>query len=216
MAKSIPKEQKSLHPSKEWALISALILFLFLPDISFAGGPVHGAKAAGMGSAFVAIADDPSAIAYNPAGLTQLKGTNIYSGVTAVILSTEYEGPSGESEDTEFQVFFPPHLYISSDLNTDNMAVGLGVYSPFGIGGRKWSKNGPTQYTPEELRAKKGWGHSSWEQAIEVAKQAGVNKLALFHHDPEHNDTFLLEMEKECQKRYPQAFLAREGAEIKV
>jgi len=72
------------------------------------------------------------------------------------------------------------------------------------------------QYTPEELRAKKGWGHSSWEQAIEVAKQAGVNKLALFHHDPEHNDTFLSNMENECRKRYPQAFLAREGSQIEL
>lgn len=70
------------------------------------------------------------------------------------------------------------------------------------------------QYTTEELKAKKGWGHSSWEQAIEVAKQAGVKKLALFHHDPDHNDTFLSNIEKECQKRNPQSFLAREGNEV--
>ena len=70
------------------------------------------------------------------------------------------------------------------------------------------------QYTPEELEMKKGWGHSSWEQAIEVAEQAGVKKLALFHHDPDHDDTFLSNIEKECQKRYAQAFLAREGNEV--
>ena len=72
------------------------------------------------------------------------------------------------------------------------------------------------QYTTEELKGKKGWGHSSWEQAIEVAKQAGVKKLALFHHDPDHNDTFLSNIEKECQKRYPQSFLARECNEVKL
>jgi len=71
-------------------------------------------------------------------------------------------------------------------------------------------------YTPEELKLKKGWGHSSWEQAIEVAKQAGVKKLALFHHAPEHTDEFLLHMEKECQKRFSKAFLAREGMKIKL
>jgi len=70
------------------------------------------------------------------------------------------------------------------------------------------------QYTSEELKVKKGWGHSSWEQAIEVAEQAGVKKLALFHHDPEHNDTFLLDMENECQKLFPNAFLARENNQI--
>ncbi len=70
------------------------------------------------------------------------------------------------------------------------------------------------QYTPEELKEKRGWGHSSWEQAIEVAEQAKVKRLALFHHDPDHADDFLLEIEAECQKRFPQAFLAREGMEI--
>ena len=70
------------------------------------------------------------------------------------------------------------------------------------------------QYTPDELKVKRGWGHSSWEQAIEVAERAGVKKLALFHHDPEHNDTFLSNMEIECRKRFADLFLAREGDEI--
>ena len=72
------------------------------------------------------------------------------------------------------------------------------------------------QFTPEELKARKGWGHSSWEQAVEVAEQAGVKKLALFHHDPEHTDSFLFRMEEECQRRFPEAFLSREGMEIEV
>ena len=72
------------------------------------------------------------------------------------------------------------------------------------------------QYTPDELKQKKGWGHSSWEQAVEVAEQAGVKKLALFHHDPEHDDSFLLEMEKECQKHFPNAFFAREGSVVEL
>ncbi len=70
------------------------------------------------------------------------------------------------------------------------------------------------QYTPEELQKFKGWGHSSWEQAIEVAERAGVRALYLTHHDPDHDDDFLLEMEHECQKRFPNCFVAREGQEI--
>jgi phosphoribosyl 1,2-cyclic phosphodiesterase len=72
------------------------------------------------------------------------------------------------------------------------------------------------QYTPEELPAKKGWGHSSWEQAIGVAEQAGVKKLAITHHDPDHNDSFLLEVEKKCQARFPNSVLAREKMEIEI
>jgi phosphoribosyl 1,2-cyclic phosphodiesterase len=72
------------------------------------------------------------------------------------------------------------------------------------------------QYTPEELKDRKGWGHSSWEQAVEVAELAGVKKLALFHHDPEHSDEFLLKVEQEVQKRMSTAFFAREGMEIEL
>jgi phosphoribosyl 1,2-cyclic phosphodiesterase len=72
------------------------------------------------------------------------------------------------------------------------------------------------QFSPDELRERKGWGHSSWEQAVEVAERAGVKKLALFHHDPEYNDVFLLNLEKECRKRFPESFFAREGMEIQI
>ena len=127
-----------------------VILFLLLPSLSFAGAPVHGAKAAAMGTAFVAIADDPSAITHNPAGLTQLTGTNIYGGTTFVIPSTTYTSISGRSEETDFQIFFPPHVYISSDLNTKDFRFGVGIFSPFGIGGRKWSNEGLTKYSSTE------------------------------------------------------------------
>jgi long-chain fatty acid transport protein len=120
------------------------------PGFCFAGAPVLGAKAAGMGTAFVAVADDPSAIAYNPAGLAGFRGTHIYGGATAVIPSSKYESPSGDSEESEFQVFFPPHLYVSSDLHSEDLAVGLGIFSPFGIGGLKWSDTGLTRYASTE------------------------------------------------------------------
>ncbi|GAA3568881.1 MBL fold metallo-hydrolase [Snuella lapsa] len=72
------------------------------------------------------------------------------------------------------------------------------------------------QYTPQELPNFRGWGHSSWEQAIEVAELAGVKKLYLTHHDPEHNDDFLKREELKCQKRFANCFMAREGDEIKL
>jgi phosphoribosyl 1,2-cyclic phosphodiesterase len=72
------------------------------------------------------------------------------------------------------------------------------------------------QYTPEQLKTHKGWGHSSYEQAIEVAERAGAKKLVITHHDPEHNDAFLTKLEKECQKRLPNCVFARENMEIIV
>lgn len=70
------------------------------------------------------------------------------------------------------------------------------------------------QYTAEELRTHRGWGHSSYNQAMEVAEMAGVKRLAMTHHDPEHDDEFLLRMEKLCQERFPNTLFAREGMEI--
>ena len=72
------------------------------------------------------------------------------------------------------------------------------------------------QYTPAELKEKKGWGHSSWEQAIEVATRAGVKQLALIHHDPDHDDQFLTALEKQCQREFGECFMAREGQEIEL
>ena len=72
------------------------------------------------------------------------------------------------------------------------------------------------QFTNEELERKRGWGHSSYEQAIQVAEMAGVGQLVMTHHDPDHDDEFLKKMEKECQERYKDCALAREGMEITV
>jgi long-chain fatty acid transport protein len=127
-------------------IVFSALLVCFSHEICDAQGPVDGAKAAGMGTAFVAVADDPSAILFNPAGLTQLPGTNFYSGGSLIVPSSQYKSPSGKSEKTEFQTFFAPHLYASSDFNTKEMCFGLGVYSPFGIGGTKWSETGLTRY----------------------------------------------------------------------
>jgi len=43
-------------------------------------------------------------------------------------------------------------------------------------------------YTPEELDTHRGWGHSSYEEAVELAAETGARKLVLFHHEPEHDD----------------------------
>lgn len=72
------------------------------------------------------------------------------------------------------------------------------------------------QYTPEELPRFRGWGHSSWAQAIEVAEQAKVRQLVITHHDPDHDDAFLARVEKACQARFRDCCLAREGMEIDV
>ena len=70
------------------------------------------------------------------------------------------------------------------------------------------------QYTPEELPRFRGWGHSSWAQAVEVAERAKVKQLVITHHDPDHNDAFLRDIERQCRERFPDTVLAREKMDI--
>jgi ribonuclease BN (tRNA processing enzyme) len=72
------------------------------------------------------------------------------------------------------------------------------------------------QYTSEEYKKFKGWGHSTWEQAAEVAIQAKVKKLIITHHDPDHDDDFLDSIEKECKQLFPASSFAREGMEVLI
>lgn len=78
------------------------------------------------------------------------------------------------------------------------------------------------QYTPEEYPVKKNWGHSNYQYAVELAAAADVRQLALTHHDPLHDDSFLEGLEASAQQLARSrnfslhVFCAREGAEIKV
>jgi len=47
------------------------------------------------------------------------------------------------------------------------------------------------QYTPDEFATKRDWGHCTVEYAVHVAAEAGVRRLALFHHDPTHGDDLM-------------------------
>jgi long-chain fatty acid transport protein len=176
--------QRSLGRRREWLTGVLLSLLVVIPSVSQAAGPIHGAKAAAMGTAFVGLADDPSAIIFNPAGLANLQGTNLYGGGTAVILSSEFKSPEGGHERTSFQVFLPPHFYVSSDLGTNSLTLGLGMYSPFGIGGRKWPETGLTRYASTEGTIGTIAANPTvvWRVLPQVAVAAGLDILYAFNH----------------------------------
>jgi phosphoribosyl 1,2-cyclic phosphodiesterase len=72
------------------------------------------------------------------------------------------------------------------------------------------------QYTTGEFEKHKDWGHSTWEQAVEVAKRANVKQLVITHHDPDHDDDFLDIQEAECRKAFANSSFAKEGMEVLV
>ncbi|MGI4851247.1 MAG: MBL fold metallo-hydrolase [Janthinobacterium lividum] len=69
-------------------------------------------------------------------------------------------------------------------------------------------------FTDEEFKEKKGWGHSTWQQGVWLAQEAGVKKLAFFHHAPSHTDDILNAIEQEAQALLPSSFVARQGTTV--
>lgn len=61
-----------------------------------------------------------------------------------------------------------------------------------------------------------GWGHSTPDMAIDVARQAEVGKLVLFHHDPVNDDKVCAAMERAAKKALPGVVSAREDMELVV
>jgi len=73
------------------------------------------------------------------------------------------------------------------------------------------------QYTPEQLQGeKKGWGHSSWAEAIRIARESRVRHLVLFHHDPDSDDLFIDGLVERARMEFPAVTGAAEGLEIKL
>jgi len=120
-------------------LSCAFALVMLVSGDALAGGlsfTEHGAAASGKANAFAGEANDPSAIFYNPAGITQLSGTQVMIGTSIVKLDSTFRS-STTGESTQLQDQFPivPHFYITHRLKqwNERVSVGLGVYSPFGI-----------------------------------------------------------------------------------
>lgn len=70
-------------------------------------------------------------------------------------------------------------------------------------------------YTNEEYynekSSKVGWGHSTWQEAVKVAKAANVKKLVIFHHDPIHDDDFMDRVAADTAAVFPNSVVAKEG-----
>ena len=121
----------------------ALLLFLAAAPAFPSGFQVNnqGARAMGMGLAFAAVADDPSAIFFNPAGLGWQKHFEVEIGSSFITkLKGDFTGEnpypgSGRTEEQHKTTFVLPTIYIVAPL-TSEINFGLGIFSPYGLGYR--------------------------------------------------------------------------------
>jgi phosphoribosyl 1,2-cyclic phosphodiesterase len=71
-------------------------------------------------------------------------------------------------------------------------------------------------YTAAEWDGRVGWGHSTWEEGVRLCRMAGVRRLALFHHDPDHDDAAMAVIEADAKAAWADCFAAREGQTVSL
>ncbi|SMP66135.1 long-chain fatty acid transport protein [Desulfonatronum zhilinae] len=126
---------RSLGISKFLALGLVLIMGLLGVGPAYGAGFAlyeFGARGTSMGGTMIGRADDPSAVAYNPAGITQLEGTQTMVGFSLVMPEGDIETP-GDTTSIKSNTWIPPHAYVTRQMS-DRIWLGLGVYNRFGLG----------------------------------------------------------------------------------
>jgi len=115
------------------------------------GLPNQDAFATARGEAFVATADNPSAIYYNPAGITQLAGDNLRGGLNSVYYQPSFQPPAGKPNSgqtfnsSDNFAWLPQFFYTHSAVSLP-LSFGLGIYAPYG-GKVSWPDNNLPQNT---------------------------------------------------------------------
>jgi len=121
-------------------LLIGCVLAGSTPRLS-AGGfrlPAQDAFATARGEAFVATADTPAAIFYNPAGITQLPGNNFRGGIYGILLEPTFTSPAGREFENKDKLHAVPQIFYSHSCENLPLTFGLGAYAPYGLG-LKWA-----------------------------------------------------------------------------
>lgn len=115
-------------------------LFALFPSLSFGLGfriADQNAEATARGNAFTATADNPSAVYYNPAGITQLEGTRALLGAYAITLKDRVDlktpGDKSSFSSTNTDLQYAPQFFLTYKPKQYPIALGLGVYAPYGF-----------------------------------------------------------------------------------
>jgi long-chain fatty acid transport protein len=137
-------------------LIAVLSPFCFLTIACGNGFDIYeqSAKAVGMAGAIIAQADDPSAIFFNPAGITQLDGTQVSVGACLVMPTMQFQSSGnvimgsypGETTKIKDHTWVIPNAYVTHKVN-DKVSIGLGTFAHFGLG-VEWPNYWEGRFTP--------------------------------------------------------------------
>ncbi|MDH5466871.1 MAG: outer membrane protein transport protein [Candidatus Aminicenantes bacterium] len=134
--------------------VMALVLLMVLALSPFARGTgfliyEHGAVAMAMGGAFIGLANNPTAIWHNPAGIAWLDGTQMSFGTTLIFPSYSLTLPNWpvaaqQNIEAVSRVFYPPNFYLTHKFS-DRIVAGFGFFTPYGLG-VEWPEDYPLRF----------------------------------------------------------------------
>jgi long-chain fatty acid transport protein len=103
------------------------------------------ARALGRANAFVAQVNDATAVTFNPAALTEIRGTEITAGITPLNPTMKYSSPWGTQDLAVRNVSVIPNFFAASKLGQESWAFGIGVTVPYG-GSTEWRDRSQLRY----------------------------------------------------------------------
>jgi long-chain fatty acid transport protein len=120
--------------------------------------PEQGAKASAMAGAFVATADDPSAIFYNPAGIAQQRTMSVLAGTTFINFTNEFTGDPNSPVTAGVEAKYNRHLFNIPNMYAilpigDNLTIGFGSFAAFGLR-TDWADPFPGRYISKDADLK--------------------------------------------------------------
>ncbi len=155
-----------------------LLLLLLIPGNALGGGyaiPHQTAKAVGLSNAVTAGVTDPSAVYYNPAALTEVKGNQILGGLNYinVISSVENGGTKSRNRRDDNTI---PTFFANFHIPESDFTLGFGTHSPFGLA-TTYDKDAFTRYAINEAKLKTfylTWA-AAWSPSDLFSVGAGVS-----------------------------------------
>ena len=151
---------------------------LFALGDAMAGGyalPHQTAKGVGASNALTAGVDDPSAVYYNPAALTEVNGNQLVGTLNYINVQSSVEN-SGSQSNNRSKHNFVPTLFGNFHIPNSDFTLGLGFYTPFGLS-VKYDKNAFTRYAVVEAELSPYYinGAIGWRPNEYIALVAGVS-----------------------------------------
>jgi len=124
--------------STKGLLVGLCFMAVLMPSYALAEGyglQDWSSRGGSLAGGLVARGGDASAVAYNPAAITELSGTQIMTGIEFIMPTNTIEtyDPGFVSTDTENLLFIVPHAYVTHKYH-DQLSFGLGIFSRFGLG----------------------------------------------------------------------------------